>query len=303
MDKQTCFKYLVSSEQDALWGITVDNVGEYSIESGYELYPPLIGHPDDYYFDITKGRVLHNYQLIYISRGNGWLHLTKGRRIEIKGGSMLFIPPYTWHSYYPDRKTGWQEYWIGLRGPDIDSRYQNCFLNRDIVYQIGLRENIIDRYKEAIEIALREKAGYQQVLAALANTIFAYFIYYGINDPCEDNLVSAKINKARSILREGLLTDITLEEVAGMVNMSYSWFRKTFKKYANVSPAQYVTQLKLQKAKYLLLNSNMCVKEIAYYLKYEDATYFSTIFKKYVGCSPSEYKEHAMSTPAEVVKD
>ena len=59
-----------------------------------------------------------------------------------------------------------------------------------------------------------------------------------------------------------------------------------------MSPAHYLTSLKLQKAKALLFNSTMSVKEIAFYLNYEDAAYFSSIFKKYIGLSPSEYRSN-----------
>ena len=127
-------------------------------------------------------------------------------------------------------------------------------------------------------------------MASIANSILAYVIYYDSNDCSASNSGAEKIDRARSIMRENMLENITPEEVAERINMSYSWFRKTFKEYTNVSPAHYITQLKLQKAKLMLLNSQMSIKEIAFCLKYEDAAYFSAIFKKYVGCSPSEYK-------------
>lgn len=243
--------------------------------------------------------MLDNYQLIYISKGRGWYHESPEKRVEIKGGSMLIIPPYTWHSYYPDKKCGWQEYWIGFRGSHIDNRYNNGFFVRNkIIHPVGFREHIIDQYKEALEIAFREKTGCQQVLAAIANSILAYVIYYDCNDYSSNDSVAEKIDQARSIMRENMLSEITPEDVADRINMSYSWFRKTFKEYTNVSPAHYITQLKLQKAKLMLLNSPMSIKEIAFYLKYEDAAYFSAIFKKYVGCPPSEYKAMCSGTPA-----
>lgn len=292
MSKLASFKYLISSDRDRSWGITVDTVGENYVEPGYECYPPpSAGHPSDYFFNVRKGRILDNYQLIYISQGRGWYHETPEKRVEIKSGSMLIIPPYTWHSYYPDKKCGWQEYWIGFRGTHIDNRYNNGFFVRGkIIHTIGFREHIIDQYKEALEIAFKEKTGCQQVLASIANSILAYVIYYDCNDYSVSDLVAGKIDQARIIMRESMLTNITPEEIADRINMSYSWFRKMFKEYTNVSPAHYITQLKLQKAKLLLLNSTMSIKEIAFYLNYEDAAYFSAIFKKYVGCSPSDYK-------------
>lgn len=243
---------------------------------------------------------MDNYQLIYISKGRGWYHESPEKRVEIKGGTMLIIPPYTWHSYYPDKKSGWQEYWIGFRGAHIDSRYNNGFFVRNkVIHPIGFREHIIDRYKEALEIAFKEKTGCQQVLASIANSILAYVIYYDSNDYSSNDAVAEKIDQARSIMRENMLTDITPEQVADKINMSYSWFRKTFKEYTNVSPAHYITQLKLQKAKLMLLNSPLSIKEIAFYLKYEDAAYFSAIFRKYVGAlRPNTGSRAATCRPA-----
>lgn len=288
---QRSFTYLVSGDSDRLWGITVDNVGEYCVPPGYDCYPPLVGHPEGYFFDVDKGRVMDNYQLVYITQGRGWYYESPDKRVALNSGSMLIIPPYTWHSYCPDKKTGWQEYWIGIRGPHIDSRYENGFFcRRKIIHEIGLHEQVIGYYKEAIEIALSEKSGYQQVLAAIANSILAYTLYYDHRVTQSRSVTDDKMDRARSMMREKFLSDITPVQVAEAINMSYSWFRKTFKKYTNMSPAHYITFLKLQKAKSLLFNSSMSVKEIAFSLNYEDAAYFSSIFKKYIGLSPSEYR-------------
>lgn len=296
MSADTCFKYLVSSSQDELWGMTVDDVGQSPISAGYERYPAAsVGHPSNYDFDITKGRILDNYQLIYISRGKGWYHETVDKRVQINAGDMLIIPPYRWHSYYPDKKTGWQEYWIGIRGPHINNRYDNGFFGQKIIYGIGFHEQIIDLYKEAIGIALKEESMHQPILAAIANYILAYVIHYECNNTYEDGLVYEKIAQARSIMRENVHTDITPAKIAEMVNMSYSWFRKTFKAYTNISPAKYISQLKLQEAKSLLLNSHMSIKEIAFHLHFEDTSYFSAVFRRNEGCTPSEYRQQRAS--------
>ena len=48
MSRQS-FTYLVSGDNDRLWGITVDNVGEYFVPANYDCYPPLVGHPENYF--------------------------------------------------------------------------------------------------------------------------------------------------------------------------------------------------------------------------------------------------------------
>lgn len=290
------FIYLVSSEKDALWGITVDNVGKTTVGPGYDVYPSLVGHPDNYYFDPDKGRILDNYQLIYIAKGKGVYYVSPSERITVREGEMLIIPPYTWHSYYPDKETGWQEYWIGLRGPNIDDRYRNGFFNPNrVIYKVGFRDEIIDYYNKALEVAESEKAGYQQLLAALANNILALSIYHDRNGQFTDDYYVTLIDRARTIMKENYLTDITPKEVADRLNIGYSWFRKLFKEYTNVSPAHYMIDLKMQKARNLLMNSVMTVKEIAFTLKYDDAFYFSILFKKYTGYSPTAFREKFQS--------
>lgn len=291
MDNANSFAYLVNGAKDELWGIIVDNVGETYIAPGYKRYPPLVGHPDNYYFLPEKGRVLDNYQLIYVSKGSGVYYSSPYEQMKIKEGDLFIIPPYTWHSYFPDRKTGWQEYWIGLRGAGVDDKFKNGFVkSNQIVFHVGLREDIIDYYKNAIEIAAQQRAGYLQVLAALANNILALSIYYDQNIRLQDAYIM-QMDKARIIMRESYLKEISPQDVARQLNMGYSRFRKVFKEYTGESPAHYIIQLKLKRARHLLINSTMSVKEIAYSLQYKDAFNFSSQFKKYTGYSPSEFRE------------
>lgn len=296
MKNKNLFKYLVSSEKDLLWGLVVDNVGQAEIPKDYTTYPPKVGHPEDYYFTPQNGRILDNYQLIYISRGQGICFIFQNESVPIAAGDMLIIPPYTWHSYLPDKQTGWQEYWIGMHGPNIDARFNNGFFNtKRFIYKIGLREDIIQLYNQAMELAISEQATSQQAIAGIGNLILGMTLYYNSNQSFTNDIILKRIDQARIIMRENYLTGISPKEVAQQVNMGYSWFRKLFKEYTNVSPAQFILELRLQKAKSLLLNSPLSVKEISYKTGYEDATYFTALFKKHTGFTPLGYRERFSS--------
>ena len=291
MKNKNLFKYLVSSEKDLLWGLIINTVGKADIAANYEIYPPKAGHPENFYFNPQKGRILDSYQLIYISRGKGKLFISPTRSITISAGNMLIIPPYTWHSYLPDKKTGWQEYWIGMYGPNIDARFKNGFFSTEhLIYNIGLRDDIIHLYNQAIELALAENATYHQALAGIGNLILGMAIYYDSNQHYTNDATVKQIDKARIIMRENYLSGISPMDVAKQINMGYSWFRKQFKEYTNVSPAHFIMELRLQKAKNILLNSSLSVKEVSYMIGYEDATYFTSLFKKYTGLTPLAYR-------------
>ena len=74
------------------------------------------------------------------------------------------------------------------------------------------------------------------------------------------------------------------------MNVGYSWFRKLFKNYTGLSPGQYYLQLKIEKAKELLCNSNSPIKKIAQELNFDSSFYFSRIFKDKTGLKPTEYR-------------
>lgn len=291
MKSESGHKYLVSSGKDQMWGITVDTVGSQTVPPGYEVYPPRVGHPSGFYFDVGKGRILESYQLLYIASGRGLFYGCSRERIEIGPGDMILLRPNRWHSYRPDRETGWHEYWIGFRGPNVDARFRNDFFDDNLeVFRVGVREEIVDLYDKAREVAENERSSYQQYLAGIANLLLGMAMYYHANHQFVSQEVVGQIDRARRIMRDEFSTGISPEEVARRVNMSYSWFRKMFRDYTNLSPARYMQQLRLQEACRLLSGTSLSIKEIAFRINCGDASYFSNLFRRHLRMTPVEYR-------------
>ena len=156
MENVQSIKYLLSGKKDEQWGLTVNTVGTQTIEKGYTSYPPAERHPEGFYFDVRKGRVLDSWQLLYIHSGKGLMYDRDGNGADINCGEMILLRPGCWHSYMPDRETGWEEYWIGFQGPVIEERMRGGFLDKTI-YRVGVRKDIVSMYKHAIQIAVQEK--------------------------------------------------------------------------------------------------------------------------------------------------
>ena len=83
--------------------------------------------------------------------------------------------------------------------------------------------------------------------------------------------------------------DITLEDVAKQVNISPQYFSKLIKKSTGFNFTEWLSMLRVKKAKELLTDTNLTVKEVCYKVGYKDPNYFSRIFKKKMGLTPSEY--------------
>ena len=114
------FYYLIANDYDRSLNAVVNAVGSQEIAAGDEY--PLHVHPADYYFDMQKGRVLHEYQLLYVTQGKGTFRSAAGpsEGVTLEIGTMILLRPGELHSYCPDPSTGWTEYYIGFEGAAFD---------------------------------------------------------------------------------------------------------------------------------------------------------------------------------------
>ena len=283
-------KYLVPNDQDKKWGLTVSTVGYEEIAPG-EAYPTR-GHADGYYFNTDVGRELNEYQLLYITEGRGVFRSTHFKEAPLKEGDMFLLFPDERHSYHPLPNIGWKSHWIGFKGKNIDDRVLAGFLSVEKpIYHVGFSSEIVQLYKTAYETAVNEEPFSQQMMAGIVNHMVG--IMYALERNMElnkNNSHKDMINRARLRIREALESNLTIQEIADELSMSYSNFRKLFKEYTGLSPAVYQQDLKLQRAKELLSTTDLSVKEIAYRLNFDSPDYFSAKFKIKTGRKPSEMR-------------
>jgi YesN/AraC family two-component response regulator len=100
------------------------------------------------------------------------------------------------------------------------------------------------------------------------------------------------ITRAKHFILEHQNEDLSLGQVAKAVNTSTFYFCKMFKKATGVNFTDYLSRVRIEKAKNLLLNPNLRISEIAYEVGFQSLTHFNRVFKKIVGQSPTEYRSH-----------
>lgn len=283
-------KYLLANDRDALWGLTVSTVGYEEIQPG-DSYPTR-GHADGYYFDLERGRELNEYQLLYLTEGEGVFHSHTVKETRIHEGDLFLLFPGEWHSYHPSPKTGWKSYWIGFKGRNMDDRVRAGFLSpQKPVYHVGFSDSIVRLYKNAYEAAIEEAAYSQQLMAGMVNMLIGMMYSKERNIQLSRNQAHVDmISRSRLRIREALESSLTIQQVAEEMGISYSNFRKLFKEHTGISPATYQQDLRLQRAKEMLSTTDISVKEIAYRLNFESPDYFSAKFKAKTGRRPSELR-------------
>jgi AraC-like DNA-binding protein len=237
---------------------------------------------------------LNEYHILYITKGAGVFESASCKQRAIKEGNVLLLFPNEWHRYKPDEKTGWDEYWVGFKGNIINHIIsQHFFFKQNPVLAIGLHERIMQLFTEIIEQTRDEKTGYQPLVSGVVlHLLGAIYSLSRRQNYSPEEATEAVINKARVFLRANIDQVITMENVAENLNVSYAWFRKTFKTYTGIAPQQYLIQLRIEKAKIYLADFSLSIKEIAIRLNFESIAYFSRLFKEKAGVSPGVYRKN-----------
>ena len=286
-----CFqKYIPSNNQSIPYILNCSTVGFQNVEKN-DAYP-VLNHPADYNFIKRKGRILNEYQILYISEGKGYFSSKSlDKEIEIGPGDFFILFPGEWHNYYPDKEIGWKEHWIGFKGAGCEEFFDTLGFNKSMpIMSVGIHSMIPKLFEEVFCIASQELSGMQTCISGIIMHILGLVNYLNKNIIYENSPLIDKIKHSQLLIREQCEDNISLQDLASELGLGYTWFRRNFKQYAGVSPGQYLLQQKHLRAKELLINSRLSISEIGFKLGFENMSQFSTFFKKFEGISPSSYR-------------
>ena len=104
------------------------------------------------------------------------------------------------------------------------------------------------------------------------------------------------ITRAKEFIHQHLTEDLSLGQVAKAVNMSTFYFCKMFKKVTGINFTDYLSRVRIEKSKNLLLNRNLRVSEIAFDVGFQSLTHFNRVFKKILGQSPTQYRAQLLAS-------
>ncbi|MFB3389763.1 AraC family transcriptional regulator [Flavobacterium sp. LAR06] len=229
--------------------------------------------------------------LIYCLRGKGW-YTIKNKRFEVSPNQFFILPATKEHmSYGANENDPWTIYWIHFSGCEIDTFNHSFNIGLyDGPKRINFNEKGIELW-HTIYKNLEMGYGKENVIKAnlcLYQFICSFLFPDTTNEKKQDE--KDAINNTILFMKNKLSEKLTLEDLARRNNLSSSHFSLLFKKSTGMSPLDYFIHLKLQQACLQLLTSEVKIKNIAANLGYDDAYYFSRLFKKHMKISPLQYR-------------
>lgn len=147
--------------------------------------------------------------------------------------------------------------------------------------------NLRDAYFDTRVLSARQHDSVVKLLAIFAEHLSMISNQIVVR---EQNTESPVITRAKQFIAEHQAEELSLEQVAKSVHTSKFYFCKTFKKATGINFTDYLSRVRTERAKNLLLNPNLRVSEIAYEVGFQSLTHFNRVFKKILGQSPTDYR-------------
>lgn len=223
---------------------------------------------------------IEDCQLLYIADGVGKV-IIDGTTYDLKEKSVLYIPSYASHNYYPTTNM-WTTKYITFGGSGISdfSTMPILIQNNTSDFDFSKWYKILYKYKYTPN---HEKS--------LSITLYATLLDFKTSISLHSSAIEAKKNMLMSAIHDMTNNyEISLNDVAKKLNMTEEHFCRTFKSYTGMRPLEYLNFLKIQRAKELLKNTEMSIAKIAELAGYLSQSYFTMLFKRYTGTTPKKYR-------------
>ena len=260
--------------------LRINNCGYYRVHTTPVIETP---HPE--------GR--NDYQLLYIAHGKGHFYFknTGEETIVQKGNMILFRPgePQVYY-YYAIDKT--EVYWVHFTGSEVEKYLEHYELPKDEnVFFTGVLPDYPWIFNQIIRELQLQRVNYEEMLRILLRHILlAINRYVKEGEQLKSDLVN-EIERAAHYFEENYNKDISIEQYAQEHLMTVNRFIINFKSIMKITPMQYIMSLRITAAKGYFDSTNKNITEVASAVGYDNSLYFSRVFKKYTGYSPSEYKK------------
>lgn len=246
-----------------------------------------------YKTDRPEGR--GDYQLYYIASGKAHFYFNGVETVLGKGNMVLFRPNEPQH-YAIYSKDDPETYWVHFTGAEVEKLLDYYDMPKgDNVFFSGNSPDYQWLFRQIIQELQLQRANYEDMLNINLRHIFLMINRYQKEGQKIGSEMLDEIERATHYFNENYNKTIVIEKYAEERLMTPAWFIHNFKQVTKLTPMQYILTLRINNAKYLLDSTKYNVTQISNAVGYDNPLYFSRLFCKYVGMSPSEYRKNNIS--------
>lgn len=234
----------------------------------------------------------HSHIFIYCAEGEGWVEIEDQPPIILRPHMMIMIPAGKSHRYGPLPKHPWSMFWFHSKGSD------NRVFAEELNFHTGALTLPSNASNEFIKLfnqcytLLADKA-YSWPALIQASQLTRYLISM-LGAACEpsqqEQRMKVYLERAIIYMKERLESTVSLPKLAMHVGISKQHLTHLFNQVTGHPPIDYYLRMKIQRSCELLDLTDWSIKEICCFVGIRDPYYFSRIFKKMMGISPTQYR-------------
>ena len=247
------------------------------------LFPKASNH----FVERPKGCL--EYVIQFCFDGEGY-SIFDNKKEKISANQYFILPPQKKHIYGSPPNSTWKVGWIhflGIKAETIVEKLNKKGFGK--AHNFSYSSNWIKEFNDIIDV-LKYDLSYP---GAAFNSCRLWSLFGSMVYQNRQNVShNSPVDKAIKLMQENITEYLNLNEIAGAASLSVSRFSVIFKEQTGVSPKEYHTGLKIQKACSYLSMTDMPIKDIALALAFEDPYYFSRCFKKFMDVSPAHYRKN-----------
>ncbi|MEM9157631.1 MAG: AraC family transcriptional regulator [Verrucomicrobiota bacterium] len=237
-----------------------------------------------------EGAAQPEYSISYILKGEGSFRDSEGKTYRFKPGSVVQRYPEREYGIHREEAFDHVEFFMIIPDSLFESFASTGIIRMEpSVFDAGIDLGFVKRLLSFVGMFRNSSDGEtRSVLMDTIPLIIDSFRREALLD--RDTGETSLIDRACEMLSGNLGEKLKLEEVAQELGLSYESFRKKFREYKDISPAQFRIQKRLEYAMELLIEDRMQIKEIAFELGYANTAAFAKIFQKGTGQAPAVFR-------------
>ena len=230
----------------------------------------------------------HDYQLLYVKNGHIQYYIDNKAFSVPAGGFLIYHPGEPQHYEY-FLKDNADVYWVHFTGRNVGNLLHSLGLRKHTCYSDNPDNKYEYYFNEIINELLYRKPHFMDFSSLLMNALLLYISRNIKLNKSTSRKGASYIEQVHEILDQNYQQTINFANLAKEFHVSPSQLTKSFAAQYSVTPNNYLTNLLMEKAKALLL-TKMPIKQVANLVGYSDQMYFSRVFHKIVGITPSQYQ-------------
>ncbi len=235
-------------------------------------------------FSIQRPGGRPDYQILYVCKGCGYYYLD-GRWEVMPAGSIVLYRPQEPQVYRYFAKDDPEVYWLHFLGTESDGLLERYHIGNGL---IGEHQPLRQLFDEIILECQLRKPCFQEVITADFQKLLALIHRFSLALPASREGITL-MEKLIARLNRHYMEVWDVERMANCCHLSTDYFSHRFKQATGVSPIQFLNDLRIERAKELLLAEHLSVSEVAELVGYKDPLYFSKAFKRATGMSPTQF--------------